>query len=66
MIFSIREISGTIALIDPPSGYKKIVAGVGPSSFFVNSGTDFNNNLISEYTSSKFDLSDTVGWTRPF
>ncbi len=51
--------SGTATAVDPPAGFTKIIAGVGPSFFWVNSGIEINNHLISKYTASNFDLSDS-------
>lgn len=64
--FSTTSLSGTAILINPPNGYKTIIAGVGPSYFFVNSGTEINNHLINQHTASNFDLSSSSGWARPF
>lgn len=64
--FSVGKIIGTAKLINPPLGYKKIISGVGPSYFFVNSGIEINNHLISQNTASKFDLPDSIDWARPF
>lgn len=64
--FSTTSISGTPKLINPPVGYKRIVAGVGPSFFFVNSGTEINNHLINQNTASNFDISSKSEWARPF
>ncbi len=59
LLFSTGKITGTAKLINPPLGYKKIISGIGPSFFWVNSGIEINNHLISKYTASNFDLSDS-------
>ena len=58
LMFSTGEITGTAELINPPAGYKKIIPGVAPSSFLVNSGIPFNYHLFPKYTASEFDTSD--------
>jgi hypothetical protein len=52
------EITGTAELINPPAGYKNIIAGVAPSFFLVNSGIPFNYHLFPKYTASEFDTSE--------
>ncbi|MFL0685031.1 MAG: hypothetical protein ACJLTB_17760 [Algoriphagus aquaeductus] len=64
--FSTTSISGTAKLINPPKGYKKIIAGVGPSYFLVNSGIEINSHLINQHTASNFDFTSSEGWARPF
>jgi hypothetical protein len=63
-IFSISEITGKAKLINPPAGYKKIIVGIAPSFFLVNSGIPSNYHLFPKYTASEFvtsDSSDTKG-----
>lgn len=57
-IFSISEITGKAKLINPPAGYKNIVAGVAPSFFLVNSGIPSNYHLFPKYTTTEFDTSE--------
>lgn len=52
------EITGTAELINPPAGYKNIIAGVAPSFFLVNSGIPFNYHLFPKYTASEFETSE--------
>jgi hypothetical protein len=66
LLFSTGEIKGNAAIIDPPPGFKKIISGVGPSYFLVNSGIDINQFLINEYTNTKLGLPDSIDWARPF
>lgn len=66
LLFSTGKITGTAKLINPPPGYKKIISGVGPSYFLVNSGIDINQYLISENTNTNLGLPDSIDWARPF
>ncbi|MBC6368170.1 hypothetical protein [Algoriphagus sp. AK58] len=66
LLFSTGEIKGKAAIINPPPGFKKIISGVGPSYFLVNSGIDINQFLINEYTNTKLGLPDSIDWARPF
>jgi len=55
------DFSKPAIAVDTPSGYKNIVAGVGPSFTLVNSGIPFNYHLFPKYTASQFDTSDNSG-----
>ena len=52
-------------LINPPSDYAKIIAGVGPTYFMVNHGIDINQNLLTNNTTTTFDLPDSIDWAKP-
>jgi len=66
LLFSTGKITGAAKLINPPPGYKKIISGVGPSYFLVNSGIDINQYLIIENTNTNLGLPDSIDWARPF
>ena len=55
----LNDYSKTAIAVNPPPGYKNIVAGVSPSFTLVNSGIPFNYHLFPKYTVSKFDTSDS-------
>jgi hypothetical protein len=55
----LNDFSGTAIAVNPPLGYKNIVAGVSPSFTLVNSGIPFNYHLFPKYTASEFDTSDS-------
>jgi|AntRauMFilla1563_2_1112583.scaffolds.fasta_scaffold07238_1 hypothetical protein len=65
LVFSTGLKLKNAELINPPSNYEKIVAGVGPTFFSVNRGIDINQNLITTYTSTKLDLPDSIDWAKP-
>ena len=65
LIFSTGLSLKNAELINPPSDYEKIVAGVGPTYFSINHGIDINQNLITNYTSTTFDLPDSIDWAKP-
>ncbi|MEP0711134.1 hypothetical protein [Algoriphagus sp.] len=64
-IFSTGLSLSNAELINPPSGYEKIIAGVGPTYFIVNRGIDININLLTNNTTTTFDLPDSIDWAKP-
>jgi len=58
LAFTTNLIVKNAKLINPPAGYKKIIVGVAPSFFLVNSGIPFNYHLFPKYTASEFDTSE--------
>ncbi|GGZ34296.1 hypothetical protein GCM10007049_29580 [Echinicola pacifica] len=52
------DFSSIATVVKAPSGYKHIIAGVGPSFTLVNSGIPLNYHLFVKYTASEFETSD--------
>lgn len=52
-------------LFNSQTGSQNFIAGVGPTYYTVNKGQKINMNLITEYTSSTFDLPDSIDWSKP-
>lgn len=54
----LNDFSANAIAVNPPSGYKNVIAGIAPSFTLVNSGEPLNYHLFAKNTASEFDSSN--------
>lgn len=64
-IFSTGINLKNAVLFNSQTGNQNFIASVGPTYYTVNKGQKINMNLITEYTSTTFDLPDSIDWSKP-